>query len=214
MAGNFGGKVAKLNPWYQRVEFPDGTVVGTWPTEEKCALLAGEIDLRERTVLDVACMSGMATKWFEEQGATVQGCDIDVNSLLQFALVKKAFGLKADATSISVYDLDPDLGHFDVVLMMGLYYHLQDPLRGLRATWDMTVAGGVLLLEGEISDKDGCFADFYEHEYLGDATNWWVPTKECLLAWCRTLPGVARIETVWPFIVPSRMGVRIWKAAP
>ncbi|MBY0396706.1 MAG: hypothetical protein K2X91_09600 [Thermoleophilia bacterium] len=48
----------------------------------------------------------------------------------------------------------------------------------------MMKEGGVILVEGAIIEREGCSAEFFDKRpYLGDDSNWWVPTRECLRQW-------------------------------
>ncbi len=39
------------------------------------------------------------------------------------------------------------LGQFDVVLFLGVLYHMEDPLRALRRVVEMTAHGGLVVIE-------------------------------------------------------------------
>jgi tRNA (mo5U34)-methyltransferase len=206
-------RIEALQPWFQHIVFPDGTEVGTWPTEAKCEALTEGLVLEGKSALDIACMSGAATLWLERQGCAVRGCDIADFNADQFAVVKEAFEMRAEYDHCSVYDLPAQYAwRFNVVLMMGLYYHLKHPLLGLERAWEVT--DEVLLIEGEV-DRFGwdvpARATFYKDQYLGDPTNWWVPTVKCLEDWCWCLEGAQKVEIIYPMLVPSRAGVRVWR---
>lgn len=188
-------EILAAGPWWQRITFPSGLTVGEWWTDTMYASLCDDIDLQGRTVLDIGCNSGVGTLWLEQQGAQVHPCDVEARWEGKFALVKQAFGLRAVYDNRSIYDLTPAYSA-DVVIMAGVYYHLEHPLLGLRKAWDAT--DGILCVEGEIIPGEGSFARFTLNEYRGNSSNWWVPTYDCLCDWLTWLPGEKRMEDMTP----------------
>jgi tRNA (mo5U34)-methyltransferase len=205
-------QIIAAGPWFQRVTFPSGLTVGAWETAGMYAKLCAGIDLRGKTALDIGCMAGVGTKWLSEQsGEEAFGCDVAESARAQFELVKGAFGASMWCYRLSAYDLQPD-GGWDVVVMAGVYYHLEHPLLGLQKAWAATRE--VLCVEGEVSDGAGCTAEFIPGKYRGDASNWWVPTRECLLAWLEWLPGEKRIVDVTPEgWLTNRAMYQVWRGA-
>jgi hypothetical protein len=148
----------------------------------------------------------------ERAGAVVTGCDVEPHCAAQFALLREAFWLEAIYEERSVYDLSAS-DRAEIVFMPGVYYHLRHPLLGIERAWE--VASEVLLLEGEVDDRGWSVppqATFYLGDYKGDATCWWVPSLRCLQDWCKSLPGVGDMETVWPWLDwTQRAAVRVWR---
>jgi tRNA (mo5U34)-methyltransferase len=94
-------------------------------------------------------------------------------------------------------DLAP-LGTFDVVLFLGVLYHLRDPLGALRRLHSVT--GDVAVIETEAiaigGQPDAAAAQFMgTRKRKGDPTNWWAPTIAGLERWCRAA-GFSRVERV------------------
>jgi tRNA (mo5U34)-methyltransferase len=84
-------------------------------------------------------------------------------------------------------DLDT-LGRFEVVLYLGVLYHMQDPflaLRRLRAvTGELAVIETASLIVPGFEDHALC--EFYPtHELNMDPSNWWTPNAAALTAMCR-----------------------------
>jgi tRNA (mo5U34)-methyltransferase len=80
------------------------------------------------------------------------------------------------------------LGRFDVVLFLGVLYHLEDALEALRRLRALTA--GVALIETAAvaipQHPDASLWEFYPSDELaGDPTNWWAPTAVALLGACR-----------------------------
>jgi len=86
-------------------------------------------------------------------------------------------------------DLSP-LGQFDIVLFLGVLYHLTDPLGALRRVARVTAPGGLAVVEtaavelAGMEDRPTC--EFFPGEELNhDASNWWAPNATALDGLCR-----------------------------
>ena len=108
---------------------------------------------------------------------------------------------------LSVYDVGALGERFDIVLFMGVLYHLRHPLLALDLIREH-VAGDMLVFQSmqrgsarrsSRSREDYPFAEtalfdepgwpklhFVEHRYAGDPTNWWVPNRACAEAMLRS----------------------------
>jgi tRNA (mo5U34)-methyltransferase len=90
------------------------------------------------------------------------------------------------------------LGTFDVVLFLGVIYHLEEPLRALRRLRQVT--RGVAVIESEAvvlpGRSDQPLWQFVDAAQLNaDPSIWWVPTVEGLRAMCLAA-GFSRAEIV------------------
>jgi hypothetical protein len=91
------------------------------------------------------------------------------------------------------HELGPELGRFDVVLFLGVFYHLLDPLSVLPRLRAAT--GGLLLFETHLDGRDTAEPRmvFYPGAELdADSTNWWGPNIACVNALLRA-HGFARV---------------------
>ena len=95
--------------------------------------------------------------------------------------------VKVEVGDTTTMDLDR-LGTYDVVLYLGVLYHLQDPIGALRKLRTLT-KGRALIETASLTlpeHGDRALWQFIEGTELnGDPTNWWVPTVEGALAACR-----------------------------
>jgi hypothetical protein len=85
-------------------------------------------------------------------------------------------------------DLD-SLGQFDVVLFLGVLYHMEDPLRAMRRVASVTAPDGLAVVETEAIEvpelADSALCEFYPgRELNNDPTNWWVPNAKALEGLC------------------------------
>jgi 2-polyprenyl-3-methyl-5-hydroxy-6-metoxy-1,4-benzoquinol methylase len=157
-------RVAELAPFHHAIELPHGVNtyvpdkahrgsnparVGSvkrhgWPQ----LLNACGGSLKGLRVLDVACNSGGFTVEAIKAGAAYAlGVDIVDRYLEQAEFVRGVLGLEnLEFRKLDVYDLTPEaVGRFDVVLCFGILYHLQDPIRGMKAMADL--ATNTMLLD-------------------------------------------------------------------
>jgi tRNA (mo5U34)-methyltransferase len=117
-----------------------------------------------------------------------------------FDLAREALGSRVEAVvgDIAVMDLAP-LGQFDVVLFLGVLYHLAEPLAALRRVRSLTA--GVAVVETEALYLGGSSEDSLLEFWAGgmgaghDYGNWYVPTGEALRQLCLAA-GFSRVETI------------------
>jgi tRNA (mo5U34)-methyltransferase len=98
-----------------------------------------------------------------------------------------------DFRLMQVYDLAHESGSFDLVLFMGVLYHLRYPLLALdivaQKTSRMMIFQSITQpgrevaqqIDFSINERDALLDPgwpkmaFIEHRFAGDPTNWWVP---------------------------------------
>jgi hypothetical protein len=136
----------------------------------------------------------------ERRGADVVAIDCWDNP--KFHQIHRLLSSRVDYKVMDVYDLTPaTVGRFDIVLFMGVLYHLKHPLLALERvcalTTDMAAIDSFVLQEklraGErVPERP--MMEFYENDEFGGQTdNWCAPNLPCLMAMCRTA-GFARVE--------------------
>ncbi len=108
-----------------------------------------------------------------------------------FDAVRALVGSRVEPIVGDFMTVDPDvLGRFDVVLFLGVLYHLEDPLGALRRIAGLTAPGGLAVIETEaveIPSLRGIAACelFPGRELNNDPTNWWAPNERALTGMCR-----------------------------
>jgi tRNA (mo5U34)-methyltransferase len=164
-------------------------------------------DLRGKSVLDVGCNAGYYSVEMKRRGADrVVGIDFDEGYLAQARFAAEVCGLDIEFRKLSVYEL-PELGErFDIVLFLGVLYHLRHPLLALDylheyAARDMLVFQSMLRGAEEVEPfaADYPFTEtahfkrpgypkmfFVEKCYSDDPTNWWIPNRACAEAMLRS----------------------------
>lgn len=110
------------------------------------------------------------------------------------------------------------LGRFDIVLFLGVLYHLEEPLRAMRRLATVVAPGGLAVIETEaveIPCTGGvAFCEFFPGQELNnDPSNWWVPNARALEGLCRAV-GFREVTLLTdPPVPPSRpLGTRLGAA--
>ena len=89
-----------------------------------------------------------------------------------------------------------EIGTFDVVLFLGVLYHMENPLAALRKL--RTLTGGMAVIETHAvalpAYEHRALCEFYPNGELdGDVSNWWGPNLAALRALCLAA-GFRRVE--------------------
>ncbi len=82
------------------------------------------------------------------------------------------------------------LGRFDVVLFLGVLYHLEEPLQAMRRLASVVAPGGLAVIETEAVEVPGlghaAFCEFFPGSELNnDPSNWWAPNAKALEGLCK-----------------------------
>ena len=164
-------------------------------------------DLAGRTVLDIGCNAGYYSLEMKRRGAErVVGVDFDETYLAQARFAADVLGADIEFRQLSAYDVASLREKFDLVLFMGVFYHLRHPLLALdlihdHVCRDLFVFQSMQRGSNEVAEWDNdypfCQQDifddpayprmnFIEKQYCGDPTNWWVPNRSCSEAMLRS----------------------------
>src|SRR5438552_18554894 len=110
-----------------------------------------------------------------------------------FDLAYRALKSRAEVVVDDFMTMDLEaLGTFDVVLFLGVIYHLEEPLRALRRLREVTRS--LAVIESEAVPLAGSLWQF-TGATSHDPSIWWVPTAEGLRAMCRAA-GYPRVDLV------------------
>jgi tRNA (mo5U34)-methyltransferase len=202
-----------LGPWFHNIELggvvtaPDH-FLGDYPTV-KWRKFADAIpaDLSGKSVLDIGCNGGFYSIQMKRRGAAqVLGIDSDCEYLEQARFAAAVADLDIRFEQLSVYDVGLLGQRFDVVLFMGVLYHLRHPLLALdlireHVACDMLVFQSMQRGSPDVEPlaADYEFWDaapferpnfpklhFIEARYAADPTNWWIPNRACVEAMLRS----------------------------
>jgi len=179
--------------WYHDLDFPNGLKARTKsPDAESHRKLWNwmrseleKIDFARKPVLDIGCWDGYWSFYAEKRGASrVLATDDKTqnwsgNSGLELA--KELMGSAVEIrTDVSIYEASK-LGHrYDIVLCMGVYYHLVDPFYAFSQVRHCSHAQSIVVFEGDFAPDwfvQPPQATYYD---LGDPSRCFVPTLPCL----------------------------------
>lgn len=192
--------------WHHSMDLGHGIVArGQDRSSRKLARLGLMESLVGKTVLDVGAWDGYFSFEAERRGAKrVLATDSYAweeayghSGKRGFDLAKRMLGSKVEELKIDVMELAPGkIGSFDVVLFLGVLYHLKHPMLALEKV--SSVTAGVCIVETAV-DMLHCRRPalaFYPGSELGnDPSNWFGPNPPALVAMLKTV-GFTRVEIV------------------
>jgi tRNA (mo5U34)-methyltransferase len=197
--------------WFHSIDLGRGVVTkGVDATQrERLSRLQLPVDLSGRSVLDIGAWDGFFSFEAERRGAKrVVAADYyswhgqgwgTGQGKAGFELAREALGSRVEDVDVDVMDLSPErVGTFDVVLFLGVLYHLPNPLLALERV--ASVTGDLLILE-TVVDMVGferpALAFYPGRELNGDPTNWWGPNGPAVHGMLHSV-GFAEVETMTP----------------
>jgi tRNA (mo5U34)-methyltransferase len=196
--------------WYHKIDLGHGIITqGLDDSPQRLKKLKLPTDLTGHTVLDVGAWDGFYSFEAERRGAArVVAADYyswrgqgwgTQDGKAGFCLARSVLGSAVEDAEIDVMDISPQsVGEFDVVLFLGVLYHLRDPMRALERVFSVTK--DLLILE-TVVDMVGVprpAAAFYPgRELNNDPTNWWGPNHLAVIGMLRSA-GFERIDVITP----------------
>ncbi len=206
-------RAAELGPWFHNLDLRGVRTapehfLGDYPMV-KWRTFADAIpaDLAGRSVLDIGCNAGFYAMEMKRRGAErVVGIDFDDDYLVQARFAAEVAGLDISFEKLSVYDVGALGERFDLVLFIGVLYHLRHPLLALDLIREH-VAGDLLVFQSMQRGSEAAHAPaadydfaetapfdhpawpklhFIERRYAHDPTNWWAPNAACAEAMLRS----------------------------
>ena len=191
--------------WYHTIDLGGGVVTrGVDDSPMRLARARLPESLRGLTVLDIGAWDGFFSFECERRGAArVVAADhfswhgSGWGTKAGFLLAREALGSRVEDIDIDVMDLTPErVGTFDVVLFLGVLYHLRHPLLALERVSSLT--RDRLILE-TVVDLVGfrrpAMAFYPGRELNNDPTNWWGPNIPAVRGMLGSL-GFGHVTTV------------------
>jgi len=208
--------------WYHSIEIEPGFVTpGAHPLGELRQVLEYvklPASLDGLSVLDIGAWDGFFSFEAERRDAKrVVAYDLTPEDYFGFATAKELLGSKVEYIQGSVYELTRKVvGTFDVVLFVGVLYHLRYPLLALDRIHD--VCDGYVLLETHCLDNcvllDGgqtttlqsidprlsripLYRFYPANELNGDYSNWFSPNRRAIEEGLRTAGFAPTLLSEW-----------------
>jgi tRNA (mo5U34)-methyltransferase len=180
-------------PWYHEFDFPNGLVARSTAPDAAShrALWAfmkeqlNRIDFTGKSVLDIGCWDGYWSFLAESRGAArVLATDDATQNFAASAGVELAKELLGSAIEIrkdvSVYQLTRVGGTFDIVLFLGVYYHLVDPIYAIAEIRDRCHESSLVVVEGDYMPEASMGVATSAFFDIGHGSRCFVPTLPCL----------------------------------
>jgi tRNA (mo5U34)-methyltransferase len=193
--------------WYHTIDLGGGVVTsGVDDTPLRLERVQLPPSLNGLTVLDIGAWDGFFSFECERRGASrVVAADYyswrggGWGTKAGFNLARQALGSRVEDIEIDVMDLSPErVGTFDVVLFLGVLYHLRHPFLALERI--SPLARRQLIVE-TVVDMVGfdrpALAFYPARELNNDPTNWWGPNMPAMRGMLESV-GFDRVETLTP----------------
>lgn len=179
----------KKTAWFHTISLGNG--ISTRGIQDHTGTLARAAlptDLTGKRVLDIGANDGYYSFECERRGATVTAIDMwarkydNTRSIENIQFCKEVLRSKINIRQ-------QDFLHYvhfpyDVVLFMGVLYHLKDMMLGIKKIAELTKPDGLAIIETHYDSTPGrpCAVMYPGTECNADPTNWWGPNEECVVA--------------------------------
>jgi tRNA (mo5U34)-methyltransferase len=205
--------------WKHTMDLGRGVVTSS---EGGNLVLIKRLGLPERvdglSVLDVGAWDGFFSFEAERRGArrvlatdSFQWDGGGWGTKTGFELARRALGSRVEDRTIDVLDISPEtVGTFDLVLFLGVLYHMRHPLLALERV--ASVTGQHLILE-TVVDMLQCTrpaaAFYFNAELAHDKTSWFGPNIACVTAMLRNV-GFQRVTVIYKPSLLRRLARAAW----
>ncbi|MDX5403224.1 MAG: TIGR04290 family methyltransferase [Rhodobacterales bacterium] len=206
-------RIKELGPWFHNLRLDGIETAPDHPLGDYPAFKWDRFrhalpdDLTGQTVLDIGCNAGFYALEMARRGAErVVGIDSDPRYLAQAALAARVEQAPIELHQMSVYDVATLGERFDLVIFMGVFYHLRHPLLALDLLREHVVGDRLLFQsmqrgpdsvaraaddyafedESPFAQADWPRLHFIENRYAQDPTNWFIPNRAASEAMLRS----------------------------
>jgi tRNA (mo5U34)-methyltransferase len=201
--------------WYHTMDLGQGVVTpGVDNTEARLAMIGLPDDLSGKSVLDVGAWDGAFSFAAERRGANRV---VAVDSFCWngagwgtkdgFECARRILGSNVQDRELDVLDLSPEtVGVFDLVLFLGVLYHMRHPLLALERAASVCRERLILWTQIDLAHIERPAAAFYPGTELNDdPTNWWGPNPAAVIGMLQTV-GFRRVDQVYTWLKPTGPG--------
>ena len=218
--------------WWHPIDLGGGLVTpGIDVTPARLAEIQMPDNLAGLSVLDIGAWDGFFSFEAERRGARrVLAPDCFCwdgggwGSKKGFELARRALHSRVEDKWIEVLDLSPDtVGVFDVVLFLGVLYHMKHPLLALERVASVTAGHLIMQTQVDMLAVNRPAMAFYPGTELGgDPTNWFAPNPPALKAMLETVgfrtitflsksfPDTVSLDTL-NTVQPNHVTLHAWK---
>jgi tRNA (mo5U34)-methyltransferase len=178
--------------WWHAIDLGHGIVTpGPDPTPARLRELQFPAELTGLSVLDIGAWDGFFSFEAERRGAArVLATDSFCwgqggwGTKAGFELARRALHSRVEDLTIDPLDLSPErVGTFDLVLFLGVLYHMRHPLLALERVFSVTRGQLILNTQVDLTAIERPALAFYQgNELNNDSTNWCGPNSAAVVA--------------------------------
>ncbi|MBX3388220.1 MAG: DUF1698 domain-containing protein [Phycisphaeraceae bacterium] len=205
-------RIDRIPLWHHQYELPGGVwTKGPFRPADRLHRIGLPERLDGMTVLDVGAWDGFYTFECERRGAQVTSADTwnpeHFVTSEGYAVAHRVLRSKAKPIRVSVHDLDPAVhGKFDLVLFLGVLYHLTNPFEALQRLRAVTKKTLIVETASDMRLANGPALGFYSgSELASDDTNWFAPNAKALVGMCRAA-GFREARLHWQLSLSRAIG--------
>ncbi|MGI9011852.1 MAG: DUF1698 domain-containing protein [Nitrososphaeraceae archaeon] len=200
-------EIKKIN-WWHKIDLGNGIITpGKDNSPKKLEEIQMDQDLSGKTVLDIGAWDGFFSFEAEHRGASrvlaIDGYIWKQGGKEGFNLARKVLSSTVEDQEMDVMDISPrNIGVFDTVLFLGVFYHLRHPLLALEKISSVTKNKLIIETHGElIGGKRPNMVFYPEDEMNNDPTNWWGPNPSAISSMLQDV-GFQRTKCIYltPFV--------------
>jgi len=188
--------------WWHRIELDGVITPGKDFSEAKLQTIQMPNNLKGKSVIDVGAWDGFFSFEAERRGGDVlaidtvmwkEGPTFDSQKNIEvmhtgkrgFNFAHKILNSKVKSYGVEVMDLNNSdlIKQYDLVLCLGILYHMKDPLGMCKVMYDITKEDGMCILEThmDLFDIQRPVMAFYPNkECNNDPGTWWGPNPQCV----------------------------------
>lgn len=206
-------RIEALGPWFHNlrlngIQTAPTHFLGDYP-EVKFASFRDALpqNMTGKSVLDIGCNAGFYSLEMKRRGASrVVAIDSDERYLRQARFAAEVCEAEIEFHQMSVWDVALLGEKFDLVIFMGVLYHLRHPLLALDLIHEHVARDRMLFQSMQRGSRDVLPVEpdyefsanapfdapgypkmhFVEHRFSHDETNWWIPNRACVEAMLRS----------------------------
>jgi tRNA (mo5U34)-methyltransferase len=199
-------ELERLEPFHHEVALPFGLRTSGINENDRLRMthlrenVWPELSLEGRRVLDVACCCGGVSLEAASRAEYVLGIDVVERYIEQAEFLKRALGReRVEFRRLAVEDVDPSLGTFDVSLCLGILYHLENPVLGMRRIADVTTS---VIVVDSLLDPKHPYQPYWRMNIKGPRTS---SENASTTLWrdgtvCQFMPSARAVEDLLRFL--------------
>jgi len=204
MDASVKNEIERIN-WFHHIDLGEGIITqGQYDNFLTLKRIKMPTDLKGKTVLDIGAWDGFYSFEAENRGAKrVLATDSyvwkakDWASKKGFELARKVLKSNVEDLEIDVLDISPKIvGKFDVVLFIGVLYHMLHPLLALEKVFSVTKELAIIETATDMLGVERPAIGFYPNsEFDGGPSTWCGPNPPAVEAMLKTA-GFKKVELI------------------